>query len=53
MRLRVRWLRTHGAIRGNDNDADAVGATNRTTTRSPAPDQVQIYEAIMGDRAAP
>jgi hypothetical protein len=43
-------LQADGSIRGNDNDADALGYEPHYT-RIERPDQVQIYESIMGDDA--
>ena len=40
--------RTDGAVAGNDNDADAARFEPHYR-RITAPDQVQIYESIMGD----
>ncbi len=43
-------LRDDGAIEGNDNDADAARFEPHYDEIT-APDQVQIYESIMGDPA--
>ena len=41
---------TSGAIAGQRQRRGSRCASSRTTRRSPAPDQVQIYEPILGDR---
>jgi len=43
-------LHATGAIEGNDNDRDAT-LFERHHTEIASPDQVQIYESIMGDQA--